>query len=59
MKPDERVHKAEFEQSIAAEFQLLLRELTSYFSEMVEHLIANVMKSDGDDETLEQRQISR
>lgn len=54
-----RVRKAEFEQTIAAEFQELHRELTTYFGEMVNHLIANVMKSDGDDETLEQRQIGR
>jgi hypothetical protein len=52
-----RVRKSEFERTIAAEFQSLHRELTGYFSEMVEHLIGNVMKSDGDDETLEQRQI--
>lgn len=54
-----RVRKAEFEHTIAAEFQSLHRELTGYFSEMVEHLIANVMQSDGDDETLEQRQIAQ
>lgn len=54
-----RVRKAEFERTIAAEFQSLHRELTGYFSEMVEHLIANVMQSDGDDETLEQRQIAQ
>ena len=54
-----RVRKAEFEHTIAAEFQSLHRELTGYFSEMVEHLIANVMQSDGDDETLEQRQIGQ
>lgn len=54
-----RVRKTEFEHTIAAEFQSLHRELTGYFSEMVEHLIANVMQSDGDDETLEQRQLAR
>jgi hypothetical protein len=54
-----RVRRTAFEQTIAAEFQTLHRELTSYFGEMVNHLIANVMKSDGDDETLEQRQIGR
>ena len=54
-----RVRKAAFEQTIAAEFRELHRELTTYFGEMVNHLIANVMKSDGDDETLEQRQIGR
>jgi len=54
-----RVQQAAFEQTIAAEFQALHRELTTYFDETVNHLIANVMKSDGDDETLEQRQIGR
>jgi hypothetical protein len=54
-----RVRKTAFEQTIAAEFQTLHRELTTYFGEMVNHLIANVMQSDGDDETLEQRQIAR
>jgi hypothetical protein len=38
---------------------LPLARLTTYFGEMVNHLIANVMKSDGDDETLEQRQIGK
>lgn len=54
-----RVQKAAFERTIGAEFQELHRELTTYFGEMVNHLIANVMKSDGDDETLEQRQIGK
>ena len=54
-----RVRRAAFEQTIAAEFQTLHRELTIYFDEMVNHLITDVMKSDGDDETLEQRQIGR
>lgn len=54
-----RVRQAAFEQTIAAEFQMLHRELTGYFDEMVNHLIANVMKSDGDDETLEQRRIGK
>ena len=54
-----RVRQAAFERTIAAEFQALHRELTTYFDETLNHLIANVMKSDGDDETLEQRQIGR
>jgi hypothetical protein len=54
-----RVRKAAFEQTIAAEFRMLHRELTTYFDEMVTHLITDVMKSDGDDETLEQNQIGR
>ncbi len=54
-----RVRQAEFERLVAEEFRMLHRELTSYFNETVEHLIADAMKSDGDDETLEQRQLSR
>ena len=54
-----RVQQKAFERTIAAEFQKLHRELTTYFDETVNHLIANVMKADGDDETLEQRQIGR
>jgi hypothetical protein len=54
-----RVRQTEFERTIGAEFRTLHKELTSYFAEMVNHLIANVMKSDGDDETLEQLQIGR
>lgn len=54
-----RVRQAAFEQTIAPEFQMLHRELTGCFDGMVNHLVANVMKSDGDDETLEQRRIGR
>jgi hypothetical protein len=54
-----RIRKSVFERTIAAEFQALHRELTSYFAEMVDHLISDVMKSDGDDDSLEQRQIAR
>ena len=54
-----RVRRSVFERTVAVEFQMLHGELTTYFGEMVNHLIANVMKSDGDDESLEQRQIGR
>jgi hypothetical protein len=54
-----RVRRSAFEPTIAAEFRTLHRELTTYFDEMANHLITDVMKSDGDDETLEQRQIGR
>jgi hypothetical protein len=47
------------ERTIAAKFQCLHDELTRYFAERVGLFIANVMKSDGDDETLEQRRIAR
>ncbi|WP_246086453.1 hypothetical protein [Roseinatronobacter monicus] len=54
-----RVEKSSFERTIAREFQTLHRELTIYFNDTLNHLIANVMKSDGDDENLEQRQIGK
>lgn len=54
-----RVRQRDFERRIVAEFRNLHRELISYFDEMVNHLITDVMRSDGDDETLEMRQIAR
>jgi hypothetical protein len=54
-----RIRKTEFERTVAAEFHALHQELTNYFAEMVDHLISDVMKSDGDDNNLEQRQIAR
>jgi hypothetical protein len=52
-----RVRPSSFERTVAEEFRTLHRELTVYFNETVEHLIADAMRSDGDDETLEQRQL--
>ena len=52
-----RVRQASFERTVAEEFRTLHQELTAYFNETVEHLIADAMKSDGNDETLEQRQL--
>ncbi|NRB18292.1 MAG: hypothetical protein HRU33_12145 [Rhodobacteraceae bacterium] len=54
-----RIRKSEFERTVAAEFHTLHQELTTYFAEMVDHLISDVMKSDGNDDNLEQRQIAR
>ena len=54
-----RIRKTEFERTVATEFHALHLELTDYFAEMVDHLISDVMKSDGDDNNLEQRQIAR
>lgn len=53
-----RVRQSSFEQTVAEEFRTLHRELTRYFNETVEHLIADAMRSDGNDETLEQRRLS-
>ena len=52
-----RASQREFERTIAAEFRKLHGELTRYFDEMVNHLIADAMKSDGSDDGLELRQI--
>jgi hypothetical protein len=52
-----RVRRSRFEQTVSDEFRMLHRELTAYFSEMVDHLIADAMNSDGDDENLEQRHL--
>lgn len=52
-----RVRRSRFEQTVSEEFRILHWELTAYFNETVDHLIADAMKSDGDDETLEQRQL--
>jgi len=54
-----RARQASFERTVAAEFRTLYREVTAYFDETVNHLIADAMKSDGDDETLEQRQLPK
>ncbi len=54
-----RARQAGFERTVASEFRTLYRELTAYFDETVNHLIADAMKSDGDDETLEQRQLPK
>lgn len=53
-----RVRRAAFERTVGAEFHALHEELTAYFDETVNHLVANAMRSDGDDETLEQRRIA-
>ena len=52
-----RVRQSSFERTVGEEFSTLHRELTAYFNETVDHLIADAMKSDGDDETLEQRRL--
>jgi hypothetical protein len=52
-----RVRQLSFERTVGTEFGTLHRELTAYFNETVDHLIADAMKSDGDDETLEQRRL--
>ena len=54
-----QVQKTAFEQTVLAEFTTLHAELVAYFKDTVDHLIADAMKSDGDDANLERPQIGR
>ena len=54
-----RVQQSEFEKTVLAEFRTMHSELVAYFRDTVDHLIADAMKSDGDDEDLERPQIGR
>lgn len=54
-----QVQKTAFEQTVMAEFNTLHAELVAYFKDTVDHLIADAMKSDGDDADLERPQIGR
>lgn len=53
------VQKSVFEQTVLAEFKTLHAELVAYFKDTVDHLIADAMKSDGEDANLERPQIGR
>ena len=48
-----RVCPSSFERFSAKGFRTLQREFTAYFNETVEHLIADAIRSDGNDETLD------
>ncbi len=48
-----RVRPAAFERTVGAEFRTLHEELVAYFKDTVDHLIADAMKSDGDDANIE------
>ncbi|WP_306128073.1 hypothetical protein [Roseovarius sp. MMSF_3350] len=54
-----RTRQISFGRTVATEFRALYRESTAYFEATVNHLIADAMKSDGDDEALERRQLPR
>ncbi|ETD02141.1 hypothetical protein U717_08290 [Rhodobacter capsulatus R121] len=54
-----RMRQRVFEATVAAEFRTLHRDLIGCFDEKADHLIADAMRGDGNDETLEQRQIGR
>ena len=48
-----RVCPKTFDQTVGAEFRALHAALVAYFTDTVDHLIADAMKSDGDDENIE------
>ena len=54
-----RVQPELFERTVLAEFETLHRELVAYFQETVDHLIADAMRSDGDDTNMEAPKIGR
>lgn len=54
-----KVQKSVFEQTVIPEFNTLHSELVAYFKDTVDHLIADAMKSDGDDGNLERPQIGQ
>lgn len=48
-----RVRPEAFDKTVGAEFRARHAELVAYFNDTVDHLIANAMKSDGEDENIE------
>ena len=54
-----KVRQSVFERTVLAEFNTLHSELVAYFKDTVDHLIADAMKSDGDDGNLERPQIGQ
>jgi hypothetical protein len=54
-----RVCPSSFERSSAEGVRTLQREFTAYFNETVEHLIADAIRSDGNDEILDLRRLPR
>jgi hypothetical protein len=54
-----RVRPTAFDRTVGAEFRTLHAELVAYFQDTVDHLIADAMKSDGDDANIETPLIGR
>lgn len=48
-----RVRPEAFDSTVGAEFRDLHAELVAYFQDTVDHLIADAMRSDGDDGNIE------
>jgi hypothetical protein len=54
-----RARERDFDGQVWPEFSALHTELAFYFEEMVDHLITDAMRSDGDDSGLEAAQLAR
>lgn len=54
-----RVRRDAFDKTVVAEFRALHTELVAYFDDTVDHLIADAMKSDGDDEHIDMALIEK
>jgi acetylornithine deacetylase/succinyl-diaminopimelate desuccinylase-like protein len=54
-----RVQPDAFERTVMSEFKTLHGELVAYFQDTVDHLIADAMRSDGDDSNMETPKIGR
>ena len=54
-----RAREHVFDREVWPEFSALHTELESYFEEMVDHLITDAMRSDGDDSGLEAAKLAR
>jgi len=48
-----------FERTVMAEFDALHRELTAAFTDIVDHLIADVMHGDADETGLDQPRLGK
>jgi len=54
-----QVQRSVFERTVMAEFDALHRELTAAFTDIVEHLIADVMHGDADETGLDQPRLGK
>ena len=53
-----RARERTFDREVWEEFIMLHDELASYFNDVTDDLITRAMRSDGDDSTLDQQQLS-
>ena len=52
-----RAREQQFDRVVWLEFSMLHTELEGYFEDVTDHLISRAMGSDGDDSTLDLRQL--